>query len=148
MDKCQLNIEFLNYHLKVYSNESLNLLKELILQKMNIFYLKQWSFVQQVIFKHVLFKNKIFRISESKDISDEGRKILNNEFEKCSNLLLKYMQAKHGSTSGAVRYSQILTIMEAMIYFGQKGREFYAYFGILFQHSPIKTPHLLDQIFV
>lgn len=73
----------------------------------------------------------MFVFLESEFISVEGSKIIESEFHRYSKLLLNFLQAKYGDSEGAVRYSQILSVLEAMIYFTQKAKEFYFYVGTL-----------------
>uniref|UniRef100_A0AC34FKB3 NR LBD domain-containing protein n=1 Tax=Panagrolaimus sp. ES5 TaxID=591445 RepID=A0AC34FKB3_9BILA len=88
----------------------------------------------------------IFR--ESDKISDAGKAILKIEFHRYSRLLLNHLQAKYGDAPGAVRYSQILSVMEAMIYYTQKGKEFYVFLGAMRNFPPHPTMALMDQIIV
>uniref|UniRef100_A0AC34F7S0 NR LBD domain-containing protein n=1 Tax=Panagrolaimus sp. ES5 TaxID=591445 RepID=A0AC34F7S0_9BILA len=81
--------------------------------------------------EYVLLKTMIFCSSKSEFISVEGSKIIESEFHRYSKLLLNFLQAKYGDSEGAVRYSQILSVLEAMIYFTQKAKEFYFYVGTL-----------------
>jgi hypothetical protein len=98
--------------------------------------------------EYILLKTIIFCSSKSDEISEEGKEILEKEFHRYSRLLLNYIQAKHGNAPGAVRYSQILSVMEAMIYFSQKGKEFYAYISTIKQPPPHPTMALLDQVII
>uniref|UniRef100_A0AC34FH60 NR LBD domain-containing protein n=1 Tax=Panagrolaimus sp. ES5 TaxID=591445 RepID=A0AC34FH60_9BILA len=73
----------------------------------------------------ILLKIIILCSTNSDCISDEGKSILGAEKNRYNKLLLEYLQIKHGKCPGAIRYSQIISIMEAIIYFAQKSREFY-----------------------
>uniref|UniRef100_A0AC35GYC3 NR LBD domain-containing protein n=1 Tax=Panagrolaimus sp. PS1159 TaxID=55785 RepID=A0AC35GYC3_9BILA len=95
--------------------------------------------------EYVLLKAIIFCSAKSDTISDEGKKILKIEFHRYSQLLMNHVQAKYGDAPGAVRYSQILSVMEAMIYFTQKGKEFHFFLGTSSRHFRYALP-LVDQI--
>uniref|UniRef100_A0AC34GFE1 NR LBD domain-containing protein n=1 Tax=Panagrolaimus sp. ES5 TaxID=591445 RepID=A0AC34GFE1_9BILA len=98
--------------------------------------------------EYVLLKIIIFCSSKSDEISDSGKALLTTEFHRYSRLLLNHLQAKYGDASGAVRYSQILSVMEAMIYYTQKAKEFYIYISTTEQSPPHSTMALLDQIII
>uniref|UniRef100_A0AC35GUS7 NR LBD domain-containing protein n=1 Tax=Panagrolaimus sp. PS1159 TaxID=55785 RepID=A0AC35GUS7_9BILA len=105
--------------------------------------------IQMTKEEYIVLKTIIFCSSKSESISLKGREILENEFQKYSNILLKHLQAKYGDAPGAVRYSQILSVMEAMTYFTQKAKEFYFYVGASFpQHSghELTNSKLIKQI--
>uniref|UniRef100_A0A914YTS2 NR LBD domain-containing protein n=1 Tax=Panagrolaimus superbus TaxID=310955 RepID=A0A914YTS2_9BILA len=98
--------------------------------------------------EYVLLKAMIFCSSKSESISFEGRKILEIEFHRYSKILLNHLQAKYGNSQGAVRYSQILSVLEAMIYFTQKAKEFYFYVGTMIKNFPSHSPFELIKEFI
>uniref|UniRef100_A0A7E4VT37 Nuclear receptor n=1 Tax=Panagrellus redivivus TaxID=6233 RepID=A0A7E4VT37_PANRE len=70
--------------------------------------------------EYVLLKAMLFCNPAGEDNSDAGKRILEEEYERYSKTLLRYMQSIHGDTKGASRYAQVLLIMEAMLYFAER----------------------------
>uniref|UniRef100_A0A7E5A206 NR LBD domain-containing protein n=2 Tax=Panagrellus redivivus TaxID=6233 RepID=A0A7E5A206_PANRE len=75
--------------------------------------------------EYVLLKAIIFCNPACNNISDEGLKLLERESVHYSKTLLRYMQSIHGEAKGASRYGQVISIMEAMTYFAERGKEFH-----------------------
>ena len=80
--------------------------------------------------EYVLLKTVMLCNPAVKGLSDKGRKLLEKEFERYSKILLHHMQEKLGMAPGAVRYSQIMQVFEAMAHFAQKHREFHVWIQI------------------
>ena len=70
--------------------------------------------------EYVLLKTLVFCYPAAKDISEKGRKILEKEFDRYSQLLLRHMQAQMGAAPGAVKYGQVIAIIEALAHFAEK----------------------------
>uniref|UniRef100_A0A7E4ZYA2 NR LBD domain-containing protein n=1 Tax=Panagrellus redivivus TaxID=6233 RepID=A0A7E4ZYA2_PANRE len=75
--------------------------------------------------EYVLIKAIIFCNPACSNISDAGQQLLEQECERYSKTLLRYMQSIHGGTKGASRYAQVIAVMEAMAYFAERLREFH-----------------------
>ena len=73
--------------------------------------------------EYVLLKAIMLCNPAAKDLSHKGRKILEKESNRYGQLLLKHMQENLGPGPGAVKYSNMMQIFEAMSYFAQKSRE-------------------------
>jgi len=80
--------------------------------------------------EYVLLKTIMLCNPVAKGLSEKGRKLLEKEFERYSKILLRHMQEKLGMAPGAVRYSQIMQVFEAMAHFAQKHRELHVWVQI------------------
>uniref|UniRef100_A0A914PVZ9 NR LBD domain-containing protein n=1 Tax=Panagrolaimus davidi TaxID=227884 RepID=A0A914PVZ9_9BILA len=81
--------------------------------------------------EYVLLKTLVFCYPVVKDISDKGRKILEKEFDKYSKLLLNHIQAQLGAAQGAVKYGQVIAILEALTHFSEKKKEHHIMMSML-----------------
>jgi hypothetical protein len=90
--------------------------------------------------EYVLLKTLIFCYPAAKSISDKGRKVLEKEFEHYSKILLHHIQAQLGNASGAVKYAQVIGILEAMTHFSQKHRDLHLIMRMSHYH---KRPELV-----
>ena len=79
-------------------------------------------------------------ISAAKEVSEKGRKILEKEFDRYSQMLLQHLQSKLGSAPGAVKFAHIVSIIEAMAHFSQKHKQHHILMLLL--HN-FKKPELL-----
>lgn len=75
--------------------------------------------------EYVLLKTIMLCNPAAKELSQKGRKLLQNESERYGKLLLGHMQARLGLEAGAVKYSKLMEIFEAMAHFAQRHREFF-----------------------
>uniref|UniRef100_A0A7E4W8Q8 NR LBD domain-containing protein n=1 Tax=Panagrellus redivivus TaxID=6233 RepID=A0A7E4W8Q8_PANRE len=75
--------------------------------------------------EYALLKAIIFCNPAVNNFSEAGRRLLEQESRRYSRSLLRYVQSVHGAARGASRFAQIIAIMEAMIHFGQRNREFH-----------------------
>uniref|UniRef100_A0A914P8F1 NR LBD domain-containing protein n=1 Tax=Panagrolaimus davidi TaxID=227884 RepID=A0A914P8F1_9BILA len=81
--------------------------------------------------EYVLLKTLVFCYPAANDISDKGKKILEKEFDKYSKLLLNHIQAQIGAAPGAVKYGQVIAILEALTHFSEKKKEHHIMMSML-----------------
>uniref|UniRef100_A0A7E4VP79 Nuclear receptor n=1 Tax=Panagrellus redivivus TaxID=6233 RepID=A0A7E4VP79_PANRE len=102
--------------------------------------------------EYVLLKAIIFCNPACNNISDAGQKLLEQESERYSKTLLRYMQSIHGDAKGASRYAQVLLIMEAMAYFADCHKQLHVLIMLQrrqsshHQHHHHKPPNFLQII--
>ena len=96
--------------------------------------------------EYVLLKAIILCSPSAPDLSNKGKKLLEKEFEKYSKILLKHLQNKLGTKPGAVKYSQVMNIFEAMAHFAQRNREFHTWMSVFLGPAMVLTTVLEEAI--
>uniref|UniRef100_A0A7E4WCA0 Nuclear receptor n=1 Tax=Panagrellus redivivus TaxID=6233 RepID=A0A7E4WCA0_PANRE len=96
--------------------------------------------------EYVLIKAIIFCNPACNNISDAGHRLLEQESERYSKTLLKYMQSIHGAAKGASRYAQVISIMEAMAYFAERNKEFHLINKMLKPRKPEFHDHAVNKV--
>uniref|UniRef100_A0A7E4ZRW2 Nuclear receptor n=1 Tax=Panagrellus redivivus TaxID=6233 RepID=A0A7E4ZRW2_PANRE len=76
--------------------------------------------------EYVLVKAIMLCNPACRNISEAGRNILEQEFQRYSKILLKYLQSIHGAAKGASRYAQVIAITVAMAYFAEQSKRLHA----------------------
>ena len=78
--------------------------------------------------EYVLLKTLMLCNPSGEELSPKGRKLLQNESERYGRILLNHMQENLGLGPGAVKYSKVMEIFEAMAHFAQRYREFFTWY--------------------
>uniref|UniRef100_A0A914D922 Uncharacterized protein n=1 Tax=Acrobeloides nanus TaxID=290746 RepID=A0A914D922_9BILA len=69
--------------------------------------------------EYVLLKAIIYCYSAIPNISDNGRKLLEKQYEEYAQTLLRYLQSQYGEAKGAQRYMEVISLVETYFYFAK-----------------------------
>ncbi|KAH7714576.1 CRE-NHR-36 protein [Aphelenchoides avenae] len=85
----------------------------------------------------VLLKALLYASASSSQLSTQGKKLLSDARENYAKILLGQVQRMHGTTEGAARYVDLLSLVDTCFHFGQKYKE---HLYMLFFLSPKVFP--------
>ncbi|KAH7720064.1 Protein NHR-36 [Aphelenchoides avenae] len=76
--------------------------------------------VDLAIEEYVLLKAISYCNAGVEGLSQRARMVLSAERERYASALLKHLQRKHGRERGAVKYAEVIALVETYYYFGQR----------------------------